>query len=52
MDKNSADKGKVFRTLHEASGAFIIPNPWDIGTAKLFASFGFKALMLLQIREH
>lgn len=44
MDKNSADKGKVFRTLHEASGAFIIPNPWDIGTAKLFASFGFKAL--------
>jgi 2-methylisocitrate lyase-like PEP mutase family enzyme len=38
------DKAKAFRALHEAEGAFIIPNPWDIGTAKLFASFGFKAL--------
>ena len=38
------DKGAVFRKLHEAPGAFIIPNPWDIGTARLLASFGFKAL--------
>jgi 2-methylisocitrate lyase-like PEP mutase family enzyme len=38
------DKGKQFRTLHEAPGAFVIPNPWDIGTAKLFASLGFQAL--------
>jgi 2-methylisocitrate lyase-like PEP mutase family enzyme len=38
------DKGETFRALHEAPGAFVIPNPWDIGTAKLFASFGFKAL--------
>lgn len=38
------DKGAVFRKLHEAPGAFIIPNPWDIGTAKLLASFGFEAL--------
>lgn len=38
------DKGAVFRKLHEASGAFIIPNPWDVGTAKLLASLGFKAL--------
>lgn len=36
------DKGKTFRDLH--SSTFIIPNPWDIGTAKLLASFGFKAL--------
>ena len=36
------DKGKIFRDLH--ASAFIIPNPWDIGTAKLLASFGFKAL--------
>lgn len=36
------DKGRVFRELH--ASAFIIPNPWDIGTAKLLASFGFKAL--------
>ncbi|PWK70530.1 isocitrate lyase/phosphoenolpyruvate mutase family protein [Aminobacter sp. AP02] len=38
------DKGGVFRRLHEAPGAFIIPNPWDVGTAKLLASFGFEAL--------
>ncbi len=38
------DKGAVFRKLHEAPGAFIIPNPWDIGTSKLLASFGFDAL--------
>ena len=38
------DKGKAFRALHEAPGAFVIPNPWDIGTAKLLASLGFKAL--------
>lgn len=38
------DKGRAFRALHEAKGAFVIPNPWDIGTAKLLASFGFKAL--------
>lgn len=44
MDKSSVDKGRVFRELHEAAGAFVIPNPWDIGTAKLLASFGFKAL--------
>ena len=38
------DKGKTFRALHEARSAFVIPNPWDIGTAKLLASLGFKAL--------
>src|SRR5262245_40375063 len=38
------DKGRVFRGLHEAPGAFIIPNPWDIGTARLLTTLGFKAL--------
>jgi len=38
------DKGAVFRKLHEALGAFVIPNPWDIGTAKLLAAAGFRAL--------
>jgi len=33
-----------FRALHERDGAFIIPNPWDIGTARLLASMGFEAL--------
>ena len=37
-------KGKIFRDLHYGDAPFIIPNPWDIGTAKLLASCGFKAL--------
>ncbi|MBN9242533.1 MAG: isocitrate lyase/phosphoenolpyruvate mutase family protein [Mesorhizobium sp.] len=36
------DKGKIFRDLHAST--FVIPNPWDIGTAKLLASLGYKAL--------
>ena len=38
------DKGKIFRDLHHAASAFILPNPWDIGTAKLLTSLGFQAL--------
>jgi 2-methylisocitrate lyase-like PEP mutase family enzyme len=34
----------VFRALHEQSGAFVIPNPWDIGSARILAAMGFKAL--------
>jgi 2-methylisocitrate lyase-like PEP mutase family enzyme len=37
-------KGQLFRSLHEREGAFIIPNPWDIGTARLLAQLGFEAL--------
>ena len=36
------DRGSTFRALHEAT--FVIPNPHDIGTAKLLAHMGFKAL--------
>jgi 2-methylisocitrate lyase-like PEP mutase family enzyme len=39
-----AEKGQTFRALHERSGAFIIPNPWDVGTARVLAHLGFKAL--------
>src|SRR5215470_19019406 len=39
-----AEKGLVFRALHERPGAFIIPNPWDVGTARLLAHLGFEAL--------
>src|SRR6266851_3352248 len=39
-----AQKAAAFRKLHERPGAFIIPNPWDAGTAKLLASLGFEAL--------
>lgn len=39
-----AEKGRAFRTLHEGASAFIIPNPWDAGTARLLAHLGFEAL--------
>ena len=38
------EKAVTFRKLHERAGAFIIPNPWDAGTAKLLTSLGFEAL--------
>jgi 2-methylisocitrate lyase-like PEP mutase family enzyme len=38
------EKGHVFQLLHNSEGAFIIPNPWDVGTARLLARMGFKAL--------
>jgi 2-methylisocitrate lyase-like PEP mutase family enzyme len=38
------EKGRLFRELHERADAFIIPNPWDVGTARLLANLGFKAL--------
>ena len=41
---SQAEKGENFRALHERSGAFIIPNPWDVGTARLLAHLGFEAL--------
>src|SRR5947208_50273 len=34
---------EVFRRLHE-SGCFVIPNPWDVGSARLLARLGFPAL--------
>jgi 2-methylisocitrate lyase-like PEP mutase family enzyme len=39
-----SEKAKAFRALHERDGAFIIPNPWDIGSARLLAHLGFAAL--------
>ena len=41
---NQSEKAKIFRRLHERDGAFIIPNPYDVGTSKLFAHLGFEAL--------
>jgi 2-methylisocitrate lyase-like PEP mutase family enzyme len=37
-------KAERFRALHERAGAFLIPNPWDAGTAILLAGLGFEAL--------
>jgi 2-methylisocitrate lyase-like PEP mutase family enzyme len=42
--RSQIEKAKLFRELHERPGAFIIPNPWDAGTAKLLAAMGFEAL--------
>jgi 2-methylisocitrate lyase-like PEP mutase family enzyme len=39
-----AELGRVFRDLHHRDNAFIIPNPWDIGSARLLAHMGFEAL--------
>ncbi len=38
------EKGAQFRALHQRDRAFIIPNPWDAGTARLLALSGFEAL--------
>jgi 2-methylisocitrate lyase-like PEP mutase family enzyme len=38
-----ADRRDTFRRLHE-SGCFVIPNPWDLGSARLLAGLGFRAL--------
>jgi 2-methylisocitrate lyase-like PEP mutase family enzyme len=37
-------KGRAFRELHERDVAFIIPNPWGVGTARLLAHLKFEAL--------
>jgi 2-methylisocitrate lyase-like PEP mutase family enzyme len=42
--KTTLEKAAAFRALHERPGAFVIPNPWDAGTARLLASLGFEAL--------
>jgi len=39
-----AEKAEYFADLHRQPAAFIIPNPWDIGGARILAQFGFKAL--------
>ena len=44
MATTQSDKAARFRALHEAPGAFVIPNPWDAGSARLLAALGFSAL--------
>jgi len=40
---STSDKRKTFRALHQ-SGCFVIPNPWNVGTARYLQGLGFKAL--------
>ena len=42
--KTQAEKAAAFEALHKAPGVFIIPNPWDSGSARLLAGIGYKAL--------
>jgi len=41
---SQVEKGESFRALHQRQHAFIIPNPWDAGAARLLAQLGFEAL--------
>jgi 2-methylisocitrate lyase-like PEP mutase family enzyme len=38
------EKAEKFKALHDQAGTFIIPNPWDIGSARLLTGLGFEAL--------
>jgi 2-methylisocitrate lyase-like PEP mutase family enzyme len=42
--QTQAEKGRAFRSLHEGDSAFLLPNPWNPGTARLLAQMGFAAL--------
>jgi 2-methylisocitrate lyase-like PEP mutase family enzyme len=44
MTANQSDKASRFRALHQGPGAFVIPNPWDAGSARILAGLGFRAL--------
>jgi 2-methylisocitrate lyase-like PEP mutase family enzyme len=44
MTISQSEKAVRFRALHEAPGAFVIPNPWDAGSARILAALGFQAL--------
>lgn len=37
-------RGEIFRQLHSRNGAFVMPNPWDVGSARILAAMGFEAL--------
>jgi len=46
-ERRDIDQGSrftVFRELHERPGAFVIPNPWDAGSARILTALGFEAL--------
>ena len=41
---SQSEKARTFQDLHRAPGTFVIPNPWDAGTATMLTQLGFKAL--------
>ena len=44
MSVTQSEKAARFSALHNGPGAFVIPNPWDVGSARILAGLGFKAL--------
>jgi 2-methylisocitrate lyase-like PEP mutase family enzyme len=44
MSVSQSDKAQQFRALHDGPGTFVIPNPWDAGTARMLTALGAKAL--------
>lgn len=44
MRASQVEKAERFQALHARSGAFVIPNPWDAGTARILTGLGFEAL--------
>ena len=44
MPASQAEKAERFRELHRRAGAFVMPNPWDAGSARVLAGLGFEAL--------
>lgn len=44
MSVRQAEKANRFQALHQAPGAFVIPNPWDVGSARVLTGLGFAAL--------
>jgi 2-methylisocitrate lyase-like PEP mutase family enzyme len=44
MSLSQSEKAHRFRELHEQAGTFVIPNPWDVGSARVLAGLGFRAL--------
>ena len=44
MKVSQREKAERFRALHDAPGIFVIPNPWDVGSARMLAGLGFQAL--------
>src|SRR5438105_3676452 len=44
MSVTQNEKAARFRALHDGPGTFVIPNPWNIGSARILASLGFQAL--------
>jgi 2-methylisocitrate lyase-like PEP mutase family enzyme len=44
MASNLSAKASAFQALHQCPEAFLMPNPWDAGSARILAGLGFKAL--------